>query len=183
MTTLKRIFLLLALGACLAAAGCGSDGEKGAPIPAEQAQSLEVRLAETENRLADGSVGACEDILQDGRPGVQQILASLPDSVDPDVRDALEQSFENLWRLVDSECVDRKPDEPAQTTPTETEPEVTETETTPTQPTETETTPTSPDEAPLPPEGDGNNGGGIPGEGGGGGGFGPGGAKAKKEKQ
>lgn len=182
MTTLKRISLLLALGACLAAAGCGSDGEKGAPIPAEQAQSLEVRLAETENRLADGSVGACEDILQDGRPGVQQILASLPNSVDPDVRDALEQSFENLWRLVDSECTDREPDEPAQTTPTETEPEVTESETTP-EPTESETAPTSPEEAPLAPDGDGDNGGGIPGEGGGGGGgFGPGGSSEGGEE-
>jgi len=186
VTTLKRISLLLALGACLAAAGCGSDGEKGAPIPAEQAQSLEVRLAETENRLADGSVGACEDILQDGRPGVQLILASLPNSVDPDVRDALEQSFENLWRLVESECTDRKPDEPAQTTPTETEPEVTETETTPTETTPTETTPTEttpPSEETLPPDGNGlTPPDAVPGNGNGGG-VGPGGAKAKKEKQ
>ena len=44
MTNLKRISLLLALGACLAAAGCGSDDEKGKPIPAEQAAQLENQL-------------------------------------------------------------------------------------------------------------------------------------------
>jgi hypothetical protein len=191
VTTLKRISLLLALGACLAAAGCGSSDNKGAPIPADAANQLDRRLTEAENRLAEGSVGACEDVLNDTRPGVEQILSSLPRKVDPDVRDALQQSFENLWSLVDRECANKSGDQPTKSTPTttpETTPTETQTETTPTTPTDTtptDTTPTdtTPGDTPLPPEGDGNNGGAIPpASGGNGGGVGPGAAKQKKEK-
>ena len=179
MTPLKHIFLLLALGACLAAAGCGSDDEKGGPIPAAQATALQARLDETENRLANGSEGACKDILDDTMPEVGNILDTLPNSVDPDVRDALEQSFDNLWGLVESECQDLKPDEPAQTTPTtpETTPTETQTETTETTPPETSTE-TAPEEAPLPQDGDGESGGAVPNTGGG---AGPGAAKLKKQ--
>ena len=183
MTILKRISILLALCACLAAAGCGSDDEKGDPIPAQQAAELQNRLDETEARLANGSVGACKDILDDTMPEVTRILSGLPRSVDVDVRSALEDSFDNLWNLVDSECQDLKPDEPTQTE-TDTTPETTPTET---QPETTETTPpptdttTAPDEAPLPNDGDGNNDGAIP-PSGNGGGVGPGAAKEKTEK-
>ena len=184
MTILKRISILLALCACFAAAGCGSDDEtKGDPIPAQQAAELQNRLDETEARLANGSVGACQDILDDTMPEVTRILSGLPRSVDVDVRNALEESFDNLWNLVDSECQDLKPDEPVQTE-TETEPEPTPTET---QPETTETIPpptdttTAPEEAPLPNDGDGENGGEIP-ENGNGGGVGPGAAKEKTEK-
>jgi hypothetical protein len=182
VTTLKHISLLLALGACLAAAGCGSDEEKGGPIPAAQVTALQARLDETENRLANGSEGACKDILNDTMPEVGNIVDSLPNSVDPDVRDALEQSFDNLWSLVESECQDLKPDEPAQTTPTETQTETTETtppETTPTETTPPETdTETSPEEAPLPQDGNGESGGAVPDTGGG---AGPGATKLKKQ--
>jgi hypothetical protein len=183
VTILKRISILLALCACFAAAGCGSDDEKGDPIPAQQAAELQNRLDETEARLANGSVGACKDILDDTMPEVTKILSGLPRSVDVDVRNALEESFDNLWNLVDSECQDLKPDEPVQTE-TETEPEPTPTET---QPETTETIPpptdttTAPEEAPLPNDGDGENGGEIP-ENGNGGGVGPGAAKEKTEK-
>jgi hypothetical protein len=184
VTILKRISILLALCACVAAAGCGSDDEtKGDPIPAQQAAELQNRLDETEARLANGSVGACKDILDDTMPEVTRILSGLPRSVDVDVRNALEESFDNLWNLVDSECQDLKPDEPVQTE-TDTEPETTPTET---QPETTETVPpptdttTSPEEAPLPNDGDGENGGEIP-ENGNGGGVGPGAAKEKTEK-
>jgi hypothetical protein len=184
VTILKRISILLALCACLAAAGCGSDDEtKGDPIPAQQAAELQNRLDETEARLANGSVGACKDILDDTMPEVTRILSGLPRSVDVDVRNALEESFDNLWNLVDSECQDLKPDEPVQTE-TDTEPETTPTET---QPETTETIPpptdttTAPEEAPLPNDGDGENGGEIP-ENGNGGGVGPGAAKEKTEK-
>jgi hypothetical protein len=183
VTILKRISILLALCACLATAGCGSDDEKGDPIPAQQAAELQNRLDETEARLANGSVGACKDILDDTMPEVTRILSGLPRAVDADVRSALEDSFDNLWNLVDSECQDLKPDEPTQTetdtapetTPTETQPETTETA-----PPPTETT-TAPDEAPLPDDGDGNNDGEIP-PSGNGGGVGPGAAKEKTEK-
>ena len=184
MTTLKRISLLLALGACLAAAGCGADDEKGGPIPAAQATTLQGRLDETENRLANGSEGACKDILADTMPEVGRILDTLPKSVDPDVRDALEQSFDNLWSLVDSECQDRTPDEPAQTTP-DPEPDTntveTPTETTETTPPPETDTETTPQDETIPPDGNGDSGGAIPQGNGGDGGVGPGASKAKKD--
>jgi hypothetical protein len=190
VTTLKRISLLLALGACLAAAGCGSDDEQGAPIPANQAAALERELQSIQNRLDEGSVGACEDIFQHptdpNRPAVEQILASLPPKVDPDVRSALEQSFENLWELAQQECDEKAADRPTQTqTQTQPEPETdtteTPTETTETTPPETDTE-TTPDQETLPPEGDGENGGAIPETGGNnGGGVGPGATKLKQQ--
>jgi hypothetical protein len=183
-----RISLVLALGACLAAAGCGSDDEGGKPIPAETAAALASQLDGVEARLENGSPGACRDILQGTRgpnlDAVQQLLSGLPDDVDPDVRDALEQSFDNLWSLVESKCEELQADEPTQTqTQPEPEPETdtTEvpTETTETTPPETDTE-TTPEEAPLPPEGDGDNGGATP-EDGSGGGVGPGAIKPKKQ--
>lgn len=192
MTTLKRISLLLALGACLVAAGCGSDDEGGKKIPAATAAALEAQLEKVQARLDNGTAGACKDILEappatgPNRAAVQQQIDGLPNDVDPDVREALQESFDNLWSLVESKCENLKPDEPAQTT-TQPEPETTTpdtdtqptTPTTPTTPTDTE--PTTPDEAPLSPEGDGNNGGAIPPDGNGGG-VGPGAEKQKKEK-
>jgi hypothetical protein len=187
---LKRISLLLALGACLATAGCGSDDEGGKPIPADTAAALESQLNGVQARLDNGTEGACRDILEGprgpNRDAVQQLLDGLPGDVDPDVRDALEQSFDNLWGLVESKCEDLKPDEPTQT-PTQTQPEP-ETDTTETQTETTETTPpetdteTTPEEAPLPPEGDGDNGGAVP-ENGNGGGVGPGSLNAKKNEK
>jgi hypothetical protein len=185
VTNLTRIFLLLALVACLAAAGCGSDDEEGKPIPRAQVQALETRLSEAQRRLDDGSAGACRDILNDTQPAVRQILSSIPSSVEPDVRDALSQSFDNLWNLVDEECQNLEPDEQAQPEPTEPDATTTETQTEPTEttPPETDTEPTTPEEQPLPPDGDGESGGAIPPEGNGnGGGVGPGAVKEKKEK-
>lgn len=197
MTTLKRIALVLSLCACLAAAGCGSDDEGGKQIPAATAAALEAQLEKVQERLDNGTEGACRDILEappargPNRAAVQQLIDGLPNDVDPDVRQALQESFDNLWSLVESKCEDLQADEPTQTTPTDTQTDTTPTETE-TQPTETtppptDTEPTTPDEQPLPPEGDGDNGGTIPPEGNGnengnGGGVGPGAAKEKKEK-
>jgi hypothetical protein len=180
---LKRISMLLALGACLALAGCGSDDE-GRPIPTDSAATLERQLDSVQARLDNGTVGACRDILEGARgpdrDAVEQQLAELPDDVDADIRDALEESFENLWSLVEEECAEREAEQPAQPEPTpEPEETETETETTP-ETTTTETTP--PEEEELPQDGDGN-GDGVPGNGmgngngiGNGGGVGPGGA-------
>lgn len=189
MTTLKCISLLLVLGACLAVAGCGSDNQGGKLIPAAQAAQLQHELDIVQARLDNGSPGACKDILdaQDANDeGVARIVDSLPSNVDPDVRDALQQSFDNLWNLVDSRCQNLTPNEPAQTETT-TQPETTTT--TETTPPATETTPpptdttTSPDQAPLPNDGNGNGGGSVPPTGNGnGGGVGPGAAKQKEEK-
>jgi len=197
VTSFKRITLVLSLCACVAAAGCGSDDEGGKQIPAATAAALEAELDNVQDRLDNGSPGACEDILEGprgpNRAQVQQVIDGLPGDVDPDVRQALQESFDNLWSLVESKCQELQADEPAQTTPTDTQTETTPTETEP-QPTETtppptDTEPTTPDEQPLPPEGDGDNGGTIPPDGNGngdengnGGGVGPGAAKGKKEK-
>jgi hypothetical protein len=176
VSTLKRISLLLALGACLGTTGCGSDDEGGRQIPADTAAALERQLDNVQDRLNNGSVGACEDILEGprgpNRDAVQQLVEGLPEDVDPDVRDALQQSFDNLWELVQGECDERAPDEPPETestplpTPTETE---TETEPTETTPPPTDTT-TNPEDAPLPNDGDGNGNGNGNGGGNGGGG-------------
>jgi hypothetical protein len=163
-------FVLVAL--ILVAAGCGGD-EEGKPLPPAQVQLLNGRLDETQRRLDDGSAGACRDILDDTRPEVGKIIDSLPSDVDGDVRDALVESFENLWSLVEGRCQEAEQEEESQQEqepepePTQTEP--TETETTPTETTQpTETTP--PAEEELPPEGDGDNDGQLPGDGDGSGG-------------
>jgi hypothetical protein len=189
MTLRKGITMLLALGACLAAAGCGGDDE-GKPIPAATATALQSQLDNIQARVDNGSAGACRDILEGSRgpnkQQVQQLIDSMPDSVDSDVRSALQDSFDNLWDLVDQDCQDKadkeqsqqqqqqQQEQPEQPTQTETTP----TETTPTETTPTETTPT---ETTPPSEGNGNNGGGTPGNGNGngndlGGGVAPDGA-------
>jgi outer membrane biosynthesis protein TonB len=189
MTSFKRIFLVALLGAGLATVGCGGDDE-GAPIPAQTAQALQTELDGVQARLDNGSAGACNDILEGERgpnlERVQQLLDGLPDDVDPDVRSALEDSFNRLWELVQEDCDEKAQEEESQQEEPEPEPEPTPTETEPEpEPTPTETepepVPTTPEETPLPPEGDGNNGGAVPGEGNGGG-VGPGAAKEKKAK-
>jgi hypothetical protein len=190
MTTFKRIFLVSALGALLALPGCGGD-EEGEPIPAQTAQALQTELDGVQARLDNGTEGACRDILEGSRgpnmERVNQLIQSMPDDLDADVRSALEDSFDQLWELVEQDCDDKAAEEESQPEP---EPEPTPTETTETEPvppeTDTETqpepVPTTPEEAPLPPEGNGNNGGAVPDEGNGGGGVGPS-SKPKKEKE
>jgi hypothetical protein len=182
--------MLLAVVAGLAAAGCGSDDE-GKQLPRNTVAALDAQLEKVQERLDNGTEGACKDILEappergPNRDAVQQLLDGLPNDVDPDVREATQEGFENLWSLVESRCDELKPEEPAQTEPTEPETTTTETETQPTEttPPATETTPTTPGEETVPPDGDGENGGAIPPEGNGnGGGVGPGAVKEKKEK-
>jgi hypothetical protein len=189
---LGRILALVLTAATLAIAGCGGN-DKGDPIPAATADSLQSQLDGVQARLDQGSAGACKDILEGPRgpnkQQVQDLIDSLPDSVDSDVRSALQDSFDRLWDLVDQECQDKESKTQTDTTPTDTTPtdttptDTTPTDTTPTDTTPTDTTPTtptSPDTAPLPNDGNGN-GGGVPGAGngngksnGGGGGVGPG---------
>jgi hypothetical protein len=170
MSLAKGISLLALLVLGVVLAGCGGDKE-GKPLPAAQVQLLNGRLDEAERRLADGSEGACKDILDDTQPEVARIIDSLPDDVDADVRDALTESYDNLWNLVDDRCqeiADQSKPEPTQTQTTETQ--TTQTQTTQTEPdTQTETTATEPDAAPLPNDGNGDGDGGIPGTGNGGG--------------
>jgi len=177
---LKRIFPLALLAAVLALAGCGGDDE-GAPIPSRTATALQSELDGVQARIDNGSAGACKDILEGSRgpnlERVNELIDALPDDVDPDVRSALEDSFDRLWELVQQDCDDKaSQEEESQPEPEpepEPEPDTTE-ETTPE--TTPEETPTTPEEDILPPEGDGDNDGQIPpGNGNGnGGGVGPG---------
>ena len=154
MIYLKRTFLLLLLGACLAVAGCGSDDE-GDPIPAESAAVLQDQLDNVQARLDNGSVGACDDILSGPRgpnvEAVNQAIAQLPDGVDEDVRSGLQDGFDQLFSLVDERCNElREETESQEPDTTEEPPVVTETETVP--PPETETVPPPETETVPPPE-------------------------------
>jgi hypothetical protein len=131
--------------------GCGSDDE-GPGIPKAQARALQQQLDSIQARIDNGSVGACQDITG-GSNGpnntqVAQIIDSLPDDTDPDVVDALQESFDHLFDLTDEQCASL---EDERTTPTETEPETTPTETETTT-TETETAPPPETETTAPPE-------------------------------
>jgi hypothetical protein len=163
----------LLAGACcaiaLAAAGCGSD-EEGKGIPPEAAQRLEGQLDSIEGRVRND---ACQDVTEGDDPNtrvVEDAINRLPSDVDQDVRDALEQSFERLFQLVEDECRPTETETETETTPTETVPPAP----TPTETTPTETTPTQTEEEP-PNDGQGENGGGGQGGGQGGGGGGGGG--------
>ena len=166
--------MLLVLAAGVFLAGCGGDDE-GAPIPTATATALNAELDGVQARLDQGSSGACEDILggprDPNKERVQELIDSMPDDVDADVRSALQDSFDNLWDLVEQDCDDKaqREEDQKQEQPEETTPETTPTETTPpeeTTPTETAPTETTPPaEEELPPDGDGNNGGGVPGTG------------------
>jgi outer membrane biosynthesis protein TonB len=185
VTKIKRTTLLVLLGACLAAAGCGSDDE-GEPIPAESAALLQSQLDNIEARIQNGSVGACEDVLGGPRDPntepVEQAISDLPDNVSEDVRSGLQDGFDRLFTLVEERCADLREQAESQQEPAEPEPEPepapppetvtvpppeTETETETTPPPETETTP-SPETETLPPaeepseeESDGDSGGGA----------------------
>lgn len=165
----RYITPLLLVGAALVAAGCGSDEETEPSIPPETAQVLKARLDEVQRRFDVGG-GACNDIANDSQPAVQSILASLPSSVDADVRSALDQSSDRLFELTAEQCDAQE----ETTTPTETEtvPETDTSDTTETEPTETQPTETVPPETqptettPVPPaeegdEGDDGDGGGA----------------------
>jgi hypothetical protein len=157
------ITLILALAAGLVA-GCGGDDDGGEPIPADQAAALQRQLESIENRFQSGG-GACADITGNADPNttaVRSTLDSLPQDVDPEVRDALEQSFERLFELVQEQCDTEAGQEeepaPVETETTETVPppeeeddDGEEEEEEPTTPAETEPTETDPP-AEVPPE-------------------------------
>jgi len=166
--------------AALAFAGCGSD-EEGDPIPQTSVAAIEAQLNNIEGQIADGSVGACEDINKPGNTfeNLEAAVQGVPQSVDPDVRDALERSIERLGDLVDEKCASLEAE--TETTPEETETVTIETvpeETVPVEPPPEETTPaeTVPEQPPedegedeggSEPGGGGTGGGGLPAPGGG----------------
>jgi hypothetical protein len=159
--------LLIALVAATAA-GCGSEDEKGSPLPEQAVVDLESRLAEVERRMTAGG-GACADITNDSAPAVDGIIQSLPSDVDPDVRQALEDGFSRLFTLTAEQCDETKGEQTEPEPAPEPQPETdTQTETIPSETIPTETTPTIPEQPPIepvPPEqdpsGDGGNGGAV----------------------
>jgi hypothetical protein len=177
---LARAACLVALAAGALAAGCGSDDE-GAPIPANIADQLQTRLDEIERRFEFGN-GACADIENDSKPAVEELVSSVPNDVDADVRQALGESFDRLFELTAEQCEQQQTETQPAPTPTpepEPEPEPTEPappETTETQaPPETETTPPPEQTETSPPPTQGQEGeGGEGGDGGEGGGSGAG---------
>jgi hypothetical protein len=153
--------LLLVLAAGLGA-GCGSDEEPKPSIPSDSSDALLSQLGSIQDRFEFGD-GACNDIAGNERT-VNDIISRLPASVDSDVRNALQDSFDHLFDLTSDQCDKSK----GQDTDTETEPtETTDTETTETEPTETEPTETEPTETEptdtgttptTPPDSDGGGG-------------------------
>ena len=137
----NRITALALLAVLVAAvAGCGKDSEKGKPIPASIAGTLEQRLQVIQKQLDQGG-GACADILDKTRPVVERDLQRVPSSVSRDVRRALRDSFDRLFELSSTQCQN---DTNTDTTPTETDTTPTETQPTETTPTETQSTETTP---------------------------------------
>jgi uncharacterized membrane protein YgcG len=169
---------LVALAAGALAAGCGSDDE-GAPIPANISNQLQTRLDEVERRFEFGN-GACADIENDSKPAVEELVSSVPNDVDADVRQALGESFDRLFELAAEQCEQQQTEtQPAPTPAPEPEPVPTEPappETTETEaPPQTETTPPPEQTETSPPPTQGEEGeGGEGGDGGEGGGSGAG---------
>ncbi len=173
----RQLFGVLGACAALAVAGCGSSSEEteGDPLPADAVARLQTRLDEIERRYQDAvdnaNLGACNDIGTDSLPAVRRVIAGLPDSVDPDLRSAVDASFARLEELAESECAEIEPEPvPEETVPEEPIPQETiPEETVPEETVPEETIPeeTVPEEI-VPPDGgdgdgnDGNgNGGGV----------------------
>lgn len=173
MIAVPRIGAVAVSLALLAIAGCGGSDESERLLPQRVADELELRLESIRGRVEDGSAGACEDIYRSRDDGgdlepIDEALASIPENVDPQIRAALEQSFQRLEQLVADECGEireREPDEqdsaPEETEPdTDVEPPETDTtETDPDDPAEPERTQPPPDGEPAPPQDPGRDGG------------------------
>jgi hypothetical protein len=172
-----RILTLTALLLAALAAGCGADEENKRAIPPDTSAALSNQLDSIQNRFDEPGGVACGDITGGDDPNtavVEELIASVRDA---ETRDALAESFNRLFQLVDQECgeLQQTETEPETETTTETTETTTETQTTDTTETEPPTTDTTetlppttdtlPTEPTVPPEGEDD----------GGGGFGPGG--------
>jgi hypothetical protein len=167
--TLTTLLLVLVAGLGV---GCGANNQ-GKPLPRQTASQLLAQLQSIEDRFNFPGGQACSDITDGSDPNttkVANLIDSLPNNVDPDLRNAVQQSFDHLFQLVQQECgqgstqtnTDTTPTDttPTDTTPTDTTPtDTTPTDTTPTDTTPTDTTPTTP------PDSGGTGGGGTSGPG------------------
>jgi hypothetical protein len=165
----RYLTALLVVLAALLVAGCGSDKQPKPSIPAASTTELLRQLSSIESRFDFGD-GACNDI-DENQQSVNDTIAALPSSVDSDVRNALQDSFDHLFDLTSSQCDDKKGQQTdtntetteTSTTTTETQTDTTSTDTTSTDTTPTDTTPT--DTTPTTPPDTGDQGGGAQGPG------------------
>lgn len=165
----------LAVLAAIGTAGCGSsDKPQGKGLPTQAANAIQQRLSEIQRRYdaatQNDNAGACRDIQTDSLPAIDQTITGLPKDVDPDVRQALDESVSRLQSLTEDGCANLKPTETQTETTPAPPPDTTPQETTPQQTdTQTETTPKPPSKQKEKQPKDNGNGGTAPGSGDGGG--------------
>ncbi len=131
--TFRARHLLAVVVVAAAAAGCGDD--EGAQIPRDDARDIVRRLQEAQRRF-DQDPPVCGDLSEDTIPALERQVADLPEDVDQDVRETLDDGVAHLRDLIEAECAARR-DEPEDTDTDTTTTEETTTETEP--PTTTET--------------------------------------------
>jgi len=151
------LFLLsVALGAVVAVAlaSCGSDDE--GTIPPQSAAAM---LTALENARGEQSQGDCTGV-SDAAGNLLTAINEAPDTVDPDVRQAILDGANNLRALAEDESRCQSTGATGESGPQPSE----ETETTPSTTTTTTTSTTETEEKP-PPEQPGNEGGGNLGQG------------------
>jgi hypothetical protein len=148
----SAVLALIPVAAILVLAGCGGDSGPDPSISREDAQTLLAEIQEIEDNV---EVGSCI-VASDRTDGLISDIGELPDSVDEDVRQALDNGANNLRLLLaDPDQCERE--ETTVETTTEEEPTTTEEEETTTRetttrppttqtttPTQTQTTPTNP---------------------------------------
>jgi hypothetical protein len=137
-----RTITTVAVAIATGLAGCGSDKE-GKQLPASSVAQLQGQLNSIESRFDVPDGAACADITGGSDPNttvVQRVIDQLPNDTDSDLRNAVQDSFDHLFDLVEQEC--RAAREQTKTDTNTTPTETTETTTTPTETTETNTTPT-----------------------------------------
>jgi hypothetical protein len=118
-------------------AGCG---DRSKLIPSGDASALRSALDEVAGATQSGDCASARAAVT--RAG--NVLAGLPDSVDPQLRARLRSGIANLRARVPVQCTEQtQTTTPTRTTPTQTTP-TTPTQTTPTETTPTQTTPTTP---------------------------------------
>ena len=148
----SAVLALIPVAGIMVLAGCGGDDGPDPSISQEDAQTLLAQVQEVEDNV---EVGSCI-VASDRTDQLISDIGELPDSVDEDVRQALDNGANNLRLLLaDPDQCEREEttvettteeqptttEEETTTRETTTRPEQTETQTTPTQ---TQTTPTNP---------------------------------------
>lgn len=148
----SAVLALIPVAGIMVLAGCGGDDGPDPSISQEDAQTLLAQVQEVEDNV---EVGSCI-VASDRTDQLISDIGELPDSVDEDVRQALDNGANNLRLLLaDPDQCEREEttvettteeqptttEEETTTRETTTRPEQTQTQTTPTQ---TQTTPTNP---------------------------------------